>query len=77
MSPVRIVPPPIFELNTYMRDFGLDANFLDGVLEQVKPNEVERGLKQQKSLIPTVTVRRGAGGVGTSGTGSPPVLLDF
>ena len=49
MIPTRMLSPN-FDLDRFVRDLGLEADFLDNLLDQVLPSDVEIVLKEQ---VPT------------------------
>ena len=49
VNSINIASPNI-DLNTFVRDLGLDAEYSEGVLDQVPTSKVERVLNQLPTL---------------------------
>ena len=73
VSPISI-PSPNFDLDIFVRNLGLDAEFLEHLLVQLPYSEIERVLEEQVS---TPHSDRDLGKAGQSRAGSFPIIPEF
>ena len=73
LSPISIILPN-FYLDSVVKDFSLDVEFLDNLLNQGPSSKIYTVLKDQLLTPPSKTNIREPG---QNGAGAPPVLPEF
>jgi hypothetical protein len=73
VNPISITSPN-FDLDPFLRDLGLDTEFLDSLLVQLPSSEVQRVPEEQ---VPAPHIDSNVSEVGRSGDGLTPTLPEF